>query len=339
MSEPSSSLPEFPVYPRQPVEVFVYSRPRHRYWLHGLLLLATLFTTLTVGAQFQYNFLHHLPVIGDDFPFPLMWVLRHPANLLLGIPFAFSLLGILLAHEMGHYLYCRKYHVDATLPFFLPAPTLIGTLGAFIRIKSPIRTRRALFDIGIGGPIAGFVLAVPLMFLGLMLSRAGRPQDADFGFPLIFSLAHRICGPRVPLSHIRLHPVAIAAWFGMFATALNLLPGGQLDGGHIIASVWPRAHRWITYCSIAALVALSWYCFVGWLLWAIFLFVARRHPYVPQLPKLNAARVGIALLGMIMLVVTLAPRPFEFQDPSGDGMSVRDIVVRTFPQFRHGGIR
>ena len=312
------------------VRVYVAPRVRTRYWLHALLLVATFFTTLAVGAKFQYNFLHHQSVLGlnDDsaFPFPVMWVLRQPSNLLLGLPFSLSLMGILLAHEMGHYLYCRKYHVLATLPFFLPAPTIIGTLGAFIRIKSPIRTRKALFDIGIGGPIAGFVVAVPLLFLGLALSQPGSEQTTNFGYPLIFDLVHRLCGPQVPMEHMQLHPIAIAAWFGMFATSLNLLPGGQLDGGHIIASVWPGAHRWISFATIAALLAMSWFVFAGWLLWAVFLVIALRHPWVPAYPKLNPTRLWIALLGLIMLAVTITPRPFLH-------MTLPEVIE----QFRHGG--
>lgn len=334
MSDPISpvSSSQFPVYDEhRPIEVFVVSRPRPRYWLHILLLVATFFTTLVVGARFQYNFQHQLPILGleDDsaLPFPLMWILHRPANLLLGIPFAVSLMGILLAHEMGHYLYCRKYHVYATLPYFLPAPTLIGTLGAFIRIKSPIRTRQALFDIGIAGPIAGFVVAVPLLVLGLAISQpAHRAAGVEFGFPWIFDLVHLFCGPAAPLSRIELHPIAIAAWFGMFATSLNLLPGGQLDGGHIIASVWPRAHRWISVATIAALFAMSCFVFAGWFLWAIFLMIAFRHPWVPEQPKLNPGRLLVAVLGVIMLALTLAPRPFP-------GLSIYEVVQ----QFRHGG--
>jgi|ERR1019366_587700 Zn-dependent protease len=333
MSNPTPPLSSQSYYEDlRPIRFYMAPRVRPRYWLHGLLLIATFLTTLAVGAKFQYNFLHHLPVLGpnDDsaFPFPLLWILHRPANLLLGLPFALSLMGILLAHEMGHYLYCRKYHVAATLPFFLPAPTLIGTLGAFIRIKSPMRTRRALFDIGIGGPIAGFVIAVPLLFVGLLLSQPAilHTDPLGFGFPLIFHLAHWICGPNVPLDRIQLHPVAIAAWFGMFATSLNLLPGGQLDGGHILASIWPRAHRHISVLTITALLAMSWFLFAGWLLWAIFLTIALRHPWVPDQPRLNPGRLWIAALGVIMLAITIAPRPFSHS-------SLPEVIQ----QLRHGG--
>ena len=148
---------------------------RQRYWLHVLLLLATCFTTLVVGARMEFNFLHNLPpfAFGNE-PFRFFrigWILQQPSRLLLGIPFSATLLIILLAHEMGHYLLCRYYRVRATLPFFIPAPTLIGTLGAVIRIKAPIRSRAALFDIGIAGPIAGFVVAVITLALAMTVSK------------------------------------------------------------------------------------------------------------------------------------------------------------------------
>src|SRR5580765_3635516 len=164
MSEPSASIPTSTLEYYQALPVPEWTAPRPRYWLHGLLLAATCFTTLVVGARMQFNFSHNLApfATGDELIpfFPVGWVLEQPARLLMGIPFSATLLLILLAHEMGHYLFCRRYGVWATLPFFLPAPTLIGTLGAVIRIKGPIRSRAALFDIGIAGPIAGFAVAV-----------------------------------------------------------------------------------------------------------------------------------------------------------------------------------
>src|ERR1700678_2192314 len=159
----------------RPVEVFVVQPPKQRYWLHIALLVATIFTTLVVGARMEFNFQHNQPAFSlndDEVPFfPVRWTMAEPSRLLLGLPFASTLMLILLAHEMGHYLCCRYYGVNATLPFFIPAPTLIGTLGAFIRIRSPIRSRAALFDIGIAGPIAGFVVAVAVLFVSLGLSK------------------------------------------------------------------------------------------------------------------------------------------------------------------------
>src|SRR5271163_1564151 len=189
-----------------PMQVLYVPRPRQRYWLHILLFLVTAFTTLVVGSRMEYNFQHGRPAFSltdDDLPFfPARWALEEPSRLLLGLPFAGTLLLILMAHEMGHYLYCVYYGVNPTLPFFIPAPTLIGTLGAFIRIRSPIRSRTALFDIGIAGPIAGFVVATTVLLFSLphskLLSAATAHSDIQLGYPLIFRLAWAA----FPLSHI-----------------------------------------------------------------------------------------------------------------------------------------
>lgn len=309
----------------RPVEVFVVSRPSRRYWLHGLLLLATVFTTLVVGARLQYNFIHSLPLLSLDdgmLPlFPVKWALSDPSRLVLGIPFAATLLVILLAHEMGHFYYCVRYGVYATLPFFIPAPTLIGTLGAFIRIKSAIRSRAALFDIGIAGPVAGFAVSTVTLFFAMALSRpvpmASTDQDFRIGYPLIFGAVHSILGhfglgaPGIPLSGIYLHPIAIAAWVGMFATALNLLPGGQLDGGHIIYALFPRAHKWVTRISISLLVPLGAF-WPGWWVWAVLLGVSgMRHPQVAPWPHMDARRKWLGLFALAMLVLTFVPIPFR----------------------------
>ncbi|MFZ1158872.1 MAG: site-2 protease family protein, partial [Candidatus Sulfotelmatobacter sp.] len=176
MSDPIPSI----TYPSadevRPAVRWVPRPPGQIYWLHALLLLLTCFTTLVVGARMQANFLVNKPAFSlddDSLPlFPVSWVFGHPwSHLMLGVPFAATLMLILLAHEMGHYLYCKRYRVWATLPFFIPAPTLFGTLGAFIRIRSPIRSRTALFDIGIAGPIAGFVVSVAVLWASLGLSK------------------------------------------------------------------------------------------------------------------------------------------------------------------------
>src|SRR5450432_1745655 len=180
----SDFTPSLPAPPPEylPAEVYFVRPPNPRYWLHILLFVATIFTTLVVGAKMEFDFLHNAPpfVHGDEtLPlFPVGWALHEPSRLLLGIPFSATLLLILMAHEMGHYLYCRHYRVYATLPFFIPAPTLIGTLGAVIRIRSPIRTRAALFDIGIAGPIAGFVVSVITLTVALGLSK---PMPSGMG--------------------------------------------------------------------------------------------------------------------------------------------------------------
>jgi membrane-associated protease RseP (regulator of RpoE activity) len=305
-------------------------RPRERYWLHALLLLATVFTTLVVGARMEFNFLHNLPPFsyeGEWLPFfPLGWVAAQPSRLLLGIPFSATLLFILLAHEMGHYLFCQYYRVRATLPFFIPAPTLIGTLGAVIRIKAPIRSRAALFDIGIAGPIAGFVVAVATLAVAMGLSKplapGMGPTDLQLGFPVIFHIMHgalRLVAPNhaiaaLPLARVYLHPTAVAAWVGMFATALNLLPSSQLDGGHIVYALAPRAHRVISWMTVIALVYLG-RMYVGWRVWAGLLIVLNiityRQQQAPEFPMLPPSRWVLALLGLIMLALTFTISPFQ----------------------------
>jgi membrane-associated protease RseP (regulator of RpoE activity) len=310
--------------PRPLVSIYL-PRYKQRYWLHGLLLVATIFTTLVVGARMQFNFEHNEPAFSlndDDLPFfPVSWTFEQPSRLLLGVPFAATLMLILLAHELGHYLCCQYYGVYATLPFFIPAPTLIGTLGAFIRIRSPIRSRKALFDIGIAGPIAGFILATVVLFLSLPLSKVlpstAASADIELGYPLIFRVAWYL----LPLTELKahshalhaiyFHPTAIAAWVGMFATALNLLPGGQLDGGHIVFSLAPRAHKFVSRLSILALIPMAFYFWMGWLVWAVLLrLTGMRHPVVAERPEVRGTRCWLALFAFLMLILTLAPAPF-----------------------------
>ena len=331
MPDNQSPPQEFHVFDpeRQEIRVVVIEPPHHRYWLHALLFLATIFTTLCIGARMQYDFNQNLGLFSQNEDYwPWRWALQSWDNLKLGIPFSACLLGILTAHELGHYVLCVRRRVFATLPFFIPAPTLIGTLGAFIRIKSPIRSRADLFDIGIAGPIAGFVVAVPVLIFGLLMSKpltdaaainAADPDSLKFGLPLIFRLSHWITGAlssnaasaHMPLSNLYLHPMAIAAWVGMFATALNLLPGGQLDGGHIIFALNPKLHRPVSLLSIVVLLPLSWFYWAGWLLWAIVLrFTGGRHPDVPLQPPLNAWRRMLSVFALIMLILTLVPAPF-----------------------------
>ncbi len=311
------------VYPPDTESVVYYSRTRPRYWPHGLLLLLTIFTTLIVGSRLQWEFLNGLPPFFDNDIFPLRWALQG-RHLLLGIPFSLTLMLILLAHEMGHYLYCLKYRVAATLPFFIPFPTLFGTLGAFIRIRSPLGSRAALFDIGIAGPIAGFAVALPVLIMSLGLSHVApagaAPPDIQFGYPLVFFLAQHVLAlsghPReiasAPLSLLYLHPVAIAAWVGMFATSLNLLPGGQLDGGHIVFSISPRAHKTISNITILALIPMAVYFWAGWLLWAVLLRLSgTRHPAVPLWPEITRGRRWLAICAIVMLALTFAPAPIS----------------------------
>ncbi len=330
MAELNSEIPTSTVEFYRPLPYAYLRRPRERYWLHGLLLLATCFTTLVVGARMEFNFLNNLPpfAAGDEWLpfFPLAWVWAHPARLLLGIPFSATLLTVLLAHEMGHYLFCRYYRVRATLPYFIPAPTLIGTLGAVIRIKGPIRTRAALFDIGIAGPIAGFVVAIATLAAALLLSKPLAPgigpSDLQLGFPVIFHAMHsvlQLMAPHhpiaaLPLTRIYFHPMAVAAWVGMFATALNLLPSSQLDGGHIVYALWPRAHRIVSWITVVVLIYLG-HRYVGWRVWAGLLIVMNvitfRQRQAPEYPTLPTNRWVLGVVAAIMLALTFTISPFQ----------------------------
>jgi hypothetical protein len=301
-------------------------QPKPRYWLHALLLLATCFTTLVMGARMQYNFQHGQPALSandDSVPyFPANWAFSHPARLLGGLPFMATLMLFFLAHEMGHYIYCRRYGIYATLPFFIPMLTPIGTMGAVILIRSRIRSRTALFDIGIAGPIAGFVVALAVLAVSLGWSKPVHPglgtAEYELGYPLIFQGLHRLLVSMnmlrgvsaLPLDRVLLHPTAIAAWVGMLATSLNLLPGGQLDGGHIIFSLAPQAHKLVSRLTILILLPMGYYLWTGWFVWAILLQVSSlRHPQVAEWPRVSGNRMWLAAFALLMLALTLTPAP------------------------------
>jgi membrane-associated protease RseP (regulator of RpoE activity) len=326
MSEPNSPVASPTVEYLRPAPGRALLAPKPRYWLHILLLLATCFTTLVMGARMQYNFQQGRPALSfddDSVPFfPANWAVSNPARLLGGVPFMATLMLFFLAHEMGHYLYCRHYGVYATLPFFIPMPTPIGTMGAVILIRSRIRSRTALFDIGIAGPIAGFVVTLAVLVVSLAWSKpmhAGfGAADYELGYPLIFQMAHRMLGsmgllhgsPALPLDRMLLHPAAIAAWVGMLATSLNLLPGGQLDGGHIIFSIAPRAHKIVSRLTILILVVMAYYLWTGWFVWAILLWLSSfRHPQVAEWPRVSGGRLWLAGFALLMLVLTVTPAP------------------------------
>jgi membrane-associated protease RseP (regulator of RpoE activity) len=308
-----------------------YAQPRPRYWLHGILFALTFLSTLIVGAQMQSNFAHSLPLFSlEQDLYPLQWIWQQPSRLLLGLPFACTLLAILLAHELGHYLMCRRYGIEASLPYFLPFPSFIGTLGAFIRIRSRIRSRAELFDIGVAGPIAGFVVAIPVLIAGVLLSRVA-PQvthasDIQLGMPLVFYLCApllHVAGAHVAsLGDVYWHPVAVAAWTGFLATALNLLPGGQLDGGHILYAVFPRAHKYASRGLIVALLVMSPFLWAGWLVWSVMLLgFGRRHPYVSVSPGLTRGRKLLAVGALAILVVSFMPAPLP-----GFALDVREAI-------------
>jgi membrane-associated protease RseP (regulator of RpoE activity) len=291
-------------------------RPRHRYWLHALLFLLTLVSTTVAGAGFAHSFADGRPF---DFDTELAGYLRiwhDPSYLVDGLPFSLTLLAILMAHEMGHYLAARYYLVDATLPFFLPVPTLIGTFGAFIRIRSAILSKRILFDIGIAGPLAGFGLLILPLAAGVSLSKIA-PGIADhgelvFGTPLILRLFEWIIFPGVPVSDIYLHPVARAAWVGVLATALNLLPIGQLDGGHVLYAFLGERTRLLSRIFIGVLVLMGFFFAWSWFFWAAFLLLfGMRHPAIFDPSPLSRVRTWLGIAALIILILSFTPTPIR----------------------------
>jgi membrane-associated protease RseP (regulator of RpoE activity) len=292
-----------------------FPRARERYWLHGLLFALTLLTTSIVGAAMQADFARNLPFDLDSSLALWSTVWRHPAVLLQGLPFSLTLLVILLAHEFGHYLAAMFHGVDASLPYFMPSPVL-GTFGAFIRVRSPIYSKRVLFDIGIAGPLAGFVFLLPALSIGLAFSKVipgiAHQGDIHFGVPLLQWLLERAIFPGAGSADIYLHPIARGAWIGMFATALNLLPIGQLDGGHIVYSFFPRQHKTISRVLSVLLILMgipsvvfhtAWF-WQGWLFWGLLLlWLGRRHPAIDDPTRLDPGRVKLGWIALLLFVL------------------------------------
>ncbi|HUS07316.1 MAG TPA: site-2 protease family protein [Bryobacteraceae bacterium] len=289
---------------------------RERYWLHALLLFLTLLTTSAVGSRLQANFVANRPAILEDDLLGAIQIIVDPASLVHGLPFSLTLLLILLAHEMGHYLTCLYYGIDASLPYFLPAPTLIGTLGAFIRIRSAIWTRRQLFDVGVAGPVAGFAVLIPALAIGLAYSKIlpgiAERGELTFSTPGILRILEWMIFPGVAASDIYLHPMARAAWVGVLATALNLLPIGQLDGGHILYSFAGERHRVLTLVFIAILLPLGWLYWTSWFFWAALLFLfGRKHPRIYDAEPMSAGRRQLGVLAVIIFFLSFSLAPIQ----------------------------
>jgi membrane-associated protease RseP (regulator of RpoE activity) len=311
--------------------------PSSRWRKFGLpvfLLALSLGTTTAIGARFMQNFLDGLPTVVNESDFwPWPWLFAQPSRFLLGWPFSLALLSILLTHEFGHYFACRFHGIRATLPWVLPAPTLSGTAGAVIQIRGRIPNRRALMDVGAYGPLAGYLVALLVVAIGFLLSRAApvppvpihpglvhpelvHPELVRFGNSLTLDLLHWVLArlhPATPAFAAALrHPVLVAGWIGLFITSLNLMPAGQLDGGHILYAISPRIHRIFTLLLPIALLLGGLFLWVGWVLWAILLLIpAMRHPRVPIDEPLDRTRLSLSILALVVLVLTFSAAPFS----------------------------
>jgi membrane-associated protease RseP (regulator of RpoE activity) len=317
-------------------------KPTAKQWLiHALLFLATVVTTTICWIGFfgtqelpdpapagTGSIAGHLWLIPFYYATAVVDVVRHafahPAALREGLIFSGSLLAILASHESGHYLFCRYYGVDATLPFFIPQPPLLvpGTFGAFIRMKSPVPSRRALFDIGIAGPLAGFVVIIPVAIVGVLtLQHQPIPPGASgmtFNDPLLFRLI--AVAFKINLSDGLVNPYYLAAWFGALVTALNLMPVGQLDGGHGTFAVFGKTgHYWIGRAAVVTMIALS---VLGWILhgspaWFLFIvllliMLRMRHPQPLQMEPLGRARKLVGVFTVIVFTLCFLPFPITF---------------------------
>ncbi|HYO98773.1 MAG TPA: site-2 protease family protein [Pyrinomonadaceae bacterium] len=318
------------------------ARPTMREWArHAALFLLTALTATLAGIM-QATSAANLPGIEPDLAAPtgffgyfayipayyflsvrelLRQAFAHPELIAEGVTFAAALLSILLAHEAGHYIACRRYGVAATLPYFIPAPPLFlaGTFGAFIKIKSPLPTRRALFDIGVAGPLAGFVVIIPVAVAALLTSQPAPPPTGEFitfNDPLLLRLFAQALG--INLTNIAPNPFYFAAWIGLLVTSLNLLPVGQLDGGHGVFAVFgARTHKWVgraAFVSMALLAVLGWHWHnsPGGFLYALLLFVMLRVPHPraeDERQTLGRARIFVALatLAVFLLSFVLFP--------------------------------
>lgn len=330
MSSPDYSPAPFPFHAGNgaaEIYSFPIARPRERYWLYCLLFFLTLLTATVTGAAMQADFDHNRPFdLENSFPLYVeMW--RNPGLLLAGLPFSLTLLAILLAHEFGHYLGALYHRVDASLPYFMPSPFL-GTFGAFIRVRSPIYSKRVLFDIGVSGPLAGFVFLLPALSVGLAFSKVipniAHQGTIQFGVPGLEWLLAQAIFPGVSTADIYLHPIARAAWVGMFATAMNLLPIGQLDGGHILYSFFPRRHRAVSkaicilmlipgvvlalnYAGIALPLRGMW---TGWTVWGlVLLWLGRRHPIIHDPAGLTRGRMRIGWIALLVFALCFTFEP------------------------------
>ena len=284
------------------------------WWLLNLALLVASFYTMTICGALAES-----ARLGLD-PLRLGSRLFLDGRILVfGLPYSLCLLAILGVHEMGHYLACRRYGVDASLPYFIPSiPFPIGTFGAFIRIRDPIPNRRVLFDIGVAGPIAGFLVALPVLVYGIVTAQPipTPPDTMTLGDPLLLTLLSAWLAPPVPDGYtVMLSGPLMAGWVGCLATAINLFPIGQLDGGHVCYAVSARFHKAASWGGLAGFLAMGLLLYPGWLLMVALLaiFTPRHPPLLDESPGLSRGRLVVACLALLILILCVIPRPFPVE--------------------------
>lgn len=268
-------------------------------YLNIILFILTFISTLAVGAMHE----------GIN-------ILEEPLKIYKGFPFSFTLLAILLAHEFSHYIASKKHRIEASLPYFIPAPTLFGTFGAVIKMKSPITTKNALIDIGASGPIAGFIISIIATIIGLFFSKIMPVQDTGnfiaLGDSLLFKGLTRAILGSVPNQHdVFLHPVALAGWIGFFVTSINLIPVGQLDGGHILYALLGEKHSAFSKLLIGIMFIMGFFFWQGWIIWGVLLIILgfKHPPIVYAAVPLDPRRKIIGWISLAIFVLTFTPVP------------------------------
>ncbi len=285
-------------------------------WLNVLLFGLTVLTTWFAGILFGLSFL-----AAEEGPGIALF---DPRAVGLGLSYAAALLVILVGHELGHYLTCRRYGVLATYPYFIPGPPFLGTFGAFIRIKSPIRFKRQIFDVGANGPLTGFALALPVLLIGLASSKVApfvaTPDTITFGEPLLFRLlSGLLIGPIPDGSSLVLHPVGFAGWVGLLVTSLNLVPLGQLDGGHVAYALLGRRARTLSRIMVGVLALMGVFFHLTWLILAAVILVfelrskmrLNHPPVLDEDAPLGRKRAVLSLVVILIFVLSFIPDPVK----------------------------
>lgn len=304
----------------------VPSRPSKKMFILAcILFFLTLGTCLVAGTQFANAYAQNEAFSFEEFLRSFALFYKNPLGLAAGLPFALTLLTILLTHELGHFFACRYHHIRSTYPFFLPFPNLTGTFGAFILIRSPIRTNRALFDVGASGPLVGFVCAVPALIYGVMHAKLvpglADPANAEliYGTPLLLRLLDALLHPGISPDALLLSPVGRAAWVGLLLTSLNLVPVAQLDGGHILRSLNPRLHRYSSFLMPAVFLLLGFFRFWdGWYFWGVLILVMQflRIPPIYDPTPLDPGRRWGALLALLVFLLSFMSAPIYISPTS-----------------------
>lgn len=289
--------------------------------LNVVLFILTIASTFIVGLTWGANYIFAEKIVSTDYFDPGFNLFFDSRVLALAVLYAFVLLLILVGHELGHYLVCKHYKLETTLPYFIPAPTLIGTLGAFIKIKSPIATKKQLFDIGIAGPLTGFLLSLPAIIAGVALSKSvnmmPRTETISLGEPLIFKIFVLVFfGKSGSNFDIILHPVAFAGWVGALVSALNLFPIGQLDGGHIVYAIFGNKSRKLLAFIIPIFIFMGLFLWVGWLFWVfVIMLLGLKHPMIAsEEERINSFRLGLGLAALLIFVLCFIPDPVKGYD-------------------------